>query len=204
MATDRMGYIELAKPQPVQGIDPDLAVELWVSADQVWALDMDEHNGWDWIADGYCVIRTSPGKHDGHDATVMTLADSDTQREVGRLVLRNDALRDARLLVTRQFETKQERDAFVRSLELGGTDEVKTIQLDVSDDGWPGGFLELLMDMTEGTSIAYRVLTMNGPGGGNPVIEFTGKDRELRRMLVDKYGAGDHSESVAFYMGEED
>jgi hypothetical protein len=196
-----IGYIELAKPQPVQGIDPDLAVELWVSADQVWALDMDEHNGWDWIADGYCVIRTSPGKHDGHDATVMTLADSDTQREVGRLVLRNDALRDARLLVTRQFETKQERDAFVRSLELGGTDEVKTIQLDVAEQD----LLEALLEMTEGTTISYRVVKLHGPGGGWPVVAFTGKDRELRRMLVDHYGAGDGSgESVAFYMGEED
>jgi hypothetical protein len=196
-----IGYIELAKPQPVQGIDPDLAVELWVSADQVWALDMDEHNGWDWIADGYCVIRTSPGKHDGHDATVMTLADSDTQREVGRLVLRNDALRDARLLVTRQFETKQERDAFVRSLELGGTDEVKTIELDVAEQD----LLEALLEMTEGTTISYRVVKLHGPGGGWPVVAFTGKDRELRRMLVDHYGAGDGSgESVAFYMGEED
>lgn len=202
MATDRMGYIELAKPQPVQGIDPDLAVELWVSADMVSGLDGDDGAGWDWIADGYCVMRTSQGQHDGHPASVLTLADSDTQREVGRLVLRNDALRDARLLVTRQFETKQERDAFVRSLELGGTDEVKTLELDVAHDE---PLLETLIEMTEGTTISYRIVNPHGPGGGWPVVAFTGKDRELRRMLTDHYGAGSSgSESVAFYMGEED
>jgi hypothetical protein len=208
---DSIGYIALADPSdPTAGLPADETVKLWVSPDMVVGLDdsKDESVGWDWIADGYTVMRTSPGQHDGHPATTMTLADSDSGREVGRMVLRNDALRDARLEVTRQFQTKAARDAFVRSLELGGTDEVKTIELDVSYGNEPPyteTLLDALMQMTKDTGISYRVVNPHGPGGGNPVVAFTGTDRELRKMLVDQYGAGDGSgESVSFYMGDDD
>lgn len=195
---------------------PEDSIKLYVSPDAVRGRDDEDHpeGGWDWIADGYMVLKTAPARHDGHPATLITLADSDGNREVGRLVLRNDALRDARLVVTRQFEDDEQRYVFTQILEQGpGTDEVKSIQLDITDEGWTeeelGGNsenfpLNVLMAMTKGTTISYRIVQLRGPGGGWPVIEFTGKDRELRKMLVDHYDAGAGGESVAFYMGDDD
>lgn len=64
------------------------------------------------VVAGYEVTSVTKGQHDGHPATVAILADSFGQREVGRLVLRNDALRDAELEVIRMFAFAEERDAF--------------------------------------------------------------------------------------------
>lgn len=110
-----MSYTEIVEPD-YEGLDPETTVKLWVSPDAVWGQEETEYAGWDWIEDGYCVLKSSPGRHDGQSATVITLSDSQGQREVGILRLRDDALRDARLQVVRQFETKEQRDRFVAGL----------------------------------------------------------------------------------------
>lgn len=94
------------------------SVQLVGTADRVVGISDPAADGWDWIA-GYVVMRTAPGEHGGHPATRITLADSDGGREVGRLVLRNDALRGSALEWTRQFETDKARDAFVARLTAG-------------------------------------------------------------------------------------
>lgn len=203
-----MGYVKIADHEPQ--IDPDYSLELWLSADEVVGLD-DDHDirrGWDWIGDGYGVRRTNPGQHDGHPATVITLTDSDGDREVGRLVLRNDALRDARLRVTRQFQDPADKLTFKRLL-TEGTEEVKTLELDVAYGNGPDDsddFESTLADMLSVAPNTFaRVVNPHGPGGGAPVVAFRGPDRELRRLLREKYGAdGKQGESVSFYMGEED
>lgn len=199
-----MGYVEILTPDQLDTADYNVggdAVLVGCSPDQI-STARDLHFT-DWLC-GYALERReTAAQHDGHAATLIELSDSQGERPVGRLVLRNDALRDARLEVVRIFGNREARDAFVRE-QSEGTDEVKTIQLDVTDEG-SDSILAALMDMTEGTEITYRVVNPHGPGGGWPVVAFTGKDRELRRMLRQKYGAdGVHSESVAFYMGEED
>lgn len=73
----------------------------------------DEDNFTDWLG-GYMLTRSlTPSRHDGQPATLITIADAMGQREVGRLVLRNDALLDARLELVRIWEDDNERDAWV-------------------------------------------------------------------------------------------
>lgn len=77
------------------------------------AVATDEDNFSDWLG-GYMLTRSlTPSRHDGQPATLITLADAMGQREVGRLVLRNDALLDARLELVRIWEDDKERDAWV-------------------------------------------------------------------------------------------
>lgn len=90
----------------------DLAdgVLVGLSAD---AVATDEDNFSDWMG-GYMLTRSlTPSRHDGHPATLITISDAMGQREVGRLVLRNDALLDARLELVRIWEDDNERDAWV-------------------------------------------------------------------------------------------
>jgi hypothetical protein len=135
-----MSYVEIADGATVTGPDP--SVKLWISPDMAWGYDDTDVPGWDWIADGYVVLRVGPGRHDNTSATVLTLADSDGQREVGILRLRNDALRDARLEVTRQFETNRERDEFVTGLNArpeglpDGYEQVEARTVMVGDSIW--------------------------------------------------------------------
>lgn len=207
-----MGYVEILSREQLDSAEVfETEVLVGLSPDEV-SSESDEFT--DWLG-GYMLTRSpAVSRHDGHSATLITLSDSGGSREVGRLVLRNDALRDARLEVKRIFDKPEQRDTFVYEVNerLVGSDEVKTIELDVTDEGWgdeldvPVPFpLNVMMAMTKGTGITYRIVRLHGPGGGWPVIAFTGKDRELRKMLVEQYGAGSHgAESVAFYMGEED
>lgn len=167
------------------------------------ALEMPKVDEWVDLVAGYEVMSVRPTQHDGVPATLITLGDSTGNREVGILRVRNDAVREAQLEVVRLFDDSVAKEEFAAALkEAPGTDEVKTIELDVALEHDGENLLDVLVDMTEGSSIAYRVVTLNGPGGGNPVIAFTGKDRELRHMLREKYGAGDSGEPVAFYMGD--
>ncbi len=48
-------------------------------------------------------------------------------------------------------------------------------------------------DLLEKRNILLNVLNWHGPGGGAPVVQFTGKDEDLRYMLAE-----------IFYVDEED
>lgn len=56
---------------------------------------------------GYQVTKIQTGRHDGEPAWQFTLADSLGDREVGRLIVRKDAYRDALLEWTRTFPEPQ-------------------------------------------------------------------------------------------------
>jgi hypothetical protein len=188
----------------------NVGVRLGMTPDALEMPKVDEHV--DLVA-GYEVMSVRPTQHDGVPATLITLGDSTGGREVGILRVRNDATRDAQLEVVRLFADSDEKASWIKAqTEQPGTDEIKTIELDVTDEGWGDELdestpfpLNVMMAMTAGSGITYRIVQLRGPGGGWPVIAFTGKDRELRKMLMNHYGAGaPESDSVAFYMGEED
>lgn len=42
--------------------------------------------------------------------------------------------------------------------------------------------------LVHGTEIEAEVVDPAGPGGGWPVVRFTGPEAELRGMLIDNYG----------------
>jgi len=52
----------------------------------------------------------------------------------------------------------------------------------------------------ERNNILPNVITWNGPGGGNPVVHFTGTDEALRNMLADVFESDE--DDVDFYMSE--
>lgn len=153
----------------------------------------------DWLG-GYALRRSlTPSQHDGHAATLISLHDSMGEREVGRLVLRNDALRDARLEVVRIFEFPEARDKWIKEQEqlAEGTDEVKTVELDFAYD--EDDLSEALVRATQDFDLSYRIVNLKGPGGGWPVIKFTGTNRELRRFARTVYQMG--KEDVAEFIG---
>ena len=53
----------------------------------------------------------------------------------------------------------------------------------------------------EQKNILLNIITWNGPGGGNPVVQFTGADEDLRYMLAEIFYADE--DDMAMYMGEE-
>lgn len=55
------------------------------------------------------------------------------------------------------------------------------VQLDISHDVELGEFL----DMCEEYSLEFKVIEARGPGGGNPLIEFTGSDEDVNRFMND-------------------
>jgi len=50
-------------------------------------------------------------------------------------------------------------------------------------------------------NILLNIITWNGPGGGCPVVEFTGSDEDLRYILAEIFYADEND--IAMYMGEE-
>lgn len=55
------------------------------------------------------------------------------------------------------------------------------VELDIAADMELGDFL----DMCEEYNLDFKVIEARGPGGGNPVIQFTGDDSDVRRFLAD-------------------
>lgn len=58
---------------------------------------------------------------------------------------------------------------------------MRSIQLDVSF-GSTETVQDAIREMTEDTEITGRVVIEHGPGGGWPVVEFTGPDDEITRL----------------------
>lgn len=55
------------------------------------------------------------------------------------------------------------------------------VQLDIAHDIELGEFL----DMCEEHNLEFKVIEVRGPGGGNPLIEFTGDDEDIRRFMAE-------------------
>lgn len=112
-----MGYIAVITDadEPTYGGGIASGLLLGCSADMVRGIEDTDADYWDWVG-GYAVVRTSRATHDGKPATLMVLADSDGQREIGRMVIRNDALRSERLEIVRQFQSDEDRAEFLRQL----------------------------------------------------------------------------------------
>lgn len=56
------------------------------------------------------------------------------------------------------------------------------VQLDIAHDIQLGEFL----DMCEEYDLKFKVIEVRGPGDGNPLIEFTGDDEDIRRFMADE------------------
>lgn len=104
------GHITISKPVTLE--DRAVALDMEPSA-----LVMPPTDEWVDLIAGYEVMGVKAGRHDGADATLITLGDSLGQREVGILRLRNDAVREAQLEVIRLFGSEEGAKAFIESLK---------------------------------------------------------------------------------------
>lgn len=77
------------------------------------ALEMPKVDEYVDLVAGYEVMSVRQTQHDGVPATLITLGDSTGNREVGILRVRNDAVREAQLEVTRLFEDSEALGAWV-------------------------------------------------------------------------------------------
>ena len=59
-----------------------------------------------------------------------------------------------------------------------------------------------LLHFCEDNNIFLEVIDWHGPGGGWPIIEFTGTEDALRKLLRDNDGFGCELEDVEFHMKE--
>jgi len=63
------------------------------------------------------------------------------------------------------------------------------IELDTVADGVYGETGESAGQViTDGWGVDYEVVTEHGPGGGNPVIRYTGPYKAVRAMVEEHYG----------------
>lgn len=130
----------------------------------------DEVEPGDWIA-GYIVGTTSTAEHEHRPATRMSLFDSLGDRNVGRLVLQNDALRDAALEFIRPFDTDDERDAFISKIENKGFGMLEARMVEVGD----------LVRIDSITGEVSELDFSNEPGEVTLFIEVSGQ--ALREIL---------------------
>lgn len=122
------------------GSDTTLALRL--SPDQVRVGDF--------LPGGYEITSVSyEAQHDNQPATRMTLSDSLANREVGRLVLLNDALRDASLMVYRLFLSPEARQDFVTSVHYAGKNPPRTGTLHKARQIGVGDYLWVMGDDSE-------------------------------------------------------
>jgi hypothetical protein len=81
-----------------------------------------------------------------------------------------------------EWELKTENEALM-SPEDGNV----TIELDVVDDE-EAGPLEDFLNVAVSMGVTPNVISMSGPGGGWPQVEFTGQKDNVVRFLVKGYG----------------
>jgi len=64
------------------------------------------------------------------------------------------------------------------------------------------------LDFLSNHSIKYKVLQVRGPGGGLPFIEYTGKARDLIKLIIGPFDCGldgyDEIEELKMYLGLEE
>lgn len=81
-------------------------------------------------------------------------------------------------------------------------DDVVTIELDVVDDE-EAGPLDDFLDTARTMGVEPNVISMSGPGGGWPQVQFTGPRGNIVMFLVDAYGLSpEEAEHAADHGGE--
>lgn len=55
------------------------------------------------------------------------------------------------------------------------------VELDIAHDIELGEFL----DMCDQYNLEFKIIEARGPGGGNPLIEFIGDDKDVRRFMYE-------------------
>jgi hypothetical protein len=156
---------------------------------------------------GFTVTKvTAGGQHDGHSAHVITLADDMGDREIGRLVVRDDVgYREECLEWFRQFDSPDGLREYVREYHAAAEKPVITATVDYAYDG-DGDTLEVAVAKVAAEfGVSINVLEERGPGGGWPEIAITGLRANVLRVLKDaKKGWGMSDEAVLMALGEDD
>lgn len=151
---------------------------------------------------GFDVIRIGDGRHDGHPATVITLADTDGDREVGRFVIRKDAGVDSVLTWERVFENDDDAGDFVEFYEaMKSRPKLSSVTLDYMNIDET--LEEALANASAKFGVSARVLKEHGPGGGCPVVEFSGLTENVYKLLRSKepYGYGLDEGEIKEHLG---
>jgi hypothetical protein len=68
------------------------------------------------------------------------------------------------------------------------TNALASIELDVTIDGLKNA---AFVDFLEANNILFRVIEWQGPGGGNPYVEFSGTRAALEKLIRTHYESGD-------------
>jgi hypothetical protein len=76
----------------------------------------------------------------------------------------------------------------------------KTIEMDLIPYTGNSEQDEEFWSFLESHNITLSIITWNGPGGGNPVVQLTGSEKNLRDLLQ---SLGHDEDDIAMYMGEE-
>jgi len=74
-----------------------------------------------------------------------------------------------------------------------GTLNEETYELDIVDD--PKEFVDTAKKM----GIKSKIVTMKGPGGGNPVVSVTGNPAEVMKFLKKAYDPNMHKSELKLY-----
>lgn len=80
------------------------------------------------------------------------------------------------------------------------TTTLKTIELDFAYD--EDDLATALFNTLNGIDVTYKIVNLAGPGGGWPVIRFTGAEEALTELLVGPYDMDD--EDVAYQLEHAD
>jgi len=131
---------------------------------------------------GYTVINVAKAQHDGHPAVRLVLADSTGAREIGRMVIREDATREETLEWSEIYETVELAKARVSEWKAAKENPVATATVDFAWEAYPS--LEMgIAEIAAEYGVSIRVVKEYGPAAGWPVIEVTGLREKVRHLL---------------------
>ncbi len=81
---------------------------------------------------------------------------------------------------------KNIRDIDIKKLNENNNDNKVTIELDVYIDGYYNDEEDVIQALRDGglpKSVDIKVIELIGPGGGNPLVQFTGNFKEIKKWL---------------------
>jgi len=110
------------------------------------------------------------------------------------LIKQNNTKMKSSLKEVKQFQ----KIAGLLNEEITGTK--KTIEMDLVPYTGDSSSDQEFWSFLESHNITLSILTWHGPGGGNPVVELTGSEQDLRDLLQ---SMGHDEDDIAMYMGEE-
>jgi hypothetical protein len=143
----------------------------------------------DYVA-GLTVARVSTeGKHDGHPATIVHLADDMGEREIGRLVLRHElTFKEEIFDWERVFPAASDLEEFVTQHEAAINSPIVTSWQDLCWEGY-----QSIEHAVAGTAaefgVSIEVLSEQG-GNGWPEIKIFGLRPNVRRCLIEGWKLG--------------